>query len=123
MIDINVIPLIDVLLVVLIFLTATTTFSKVDDIAVNLPASTVSSSPYEANLLAISQDGQYALNGQLITGVDTSDLQEAFSALQPGEPLIIYADVATPHASVIRALEAAHHSNLTKLSFATQSTP
>lgn len=122
-IDINVIPLIDVLLVVLIFFAATTTFTTINELSVNLPTSTISTIAQEANLLAISQDGQYALNGQTIVGLTIQDLQQAFANLAPNQPLIIYADVATSHASVIRVLEAAQNSNLGKISFALQNTP
>lgn len=122
-IDINVIPLIDVLLVVLIFFAATTTFTTINEISVNLPKSSVNTPAQEANLLAISQDGQYALNGQAIVGADLEALQLAFTHLAPHQPLIIYADVASSHAAVMRVLEAAQKSNVGKVSFALQHTP
>lgn len=122
-IEINVIPLIDVLLVVLIFFAATTTFTTVNELHINLPASNLNASAQEANLLAISHDGQYALNGQLLSGTDPQQLQQALSSLPPHQALIIYADALSPHASVVRVMEAAQQSQIAKISFATRHTP
>lgn len=122
-IDINLIPLIDVLLVVLIFLTATTTFTQIQKLDLNLPQVSHAIELENSNILAISQDGLYALNGQSIDGHSAQALEQALQELPSQQPLLIYADSATPHSSVVRVLEAAQRSQLAKVSFATQATP
>lgn len=118
-IAVDFIPLIDILLVVLIFITATTTFSRVQEIPVNLPSSSSQAISNETHVLAISQDGQYALNGRFLSLTEHS-LTEALTALQDKSSLLIYADANARHATVINALEAARSAQFDKISFATQ---
>ncbi|HJH23818.1 MAG TPA: biopolymer transporter ExbD [Paenalcaligenes hominis] len=118
-IAVDFIPLIDILLVVLIFITATTTFSRVQEIPVNLPSSSSQNLSTESHVLAISQDGQYALDGRFLSQSDNS-VAEALLALQDKTALLIYADANARHSSVIHALEAARSAQFEKISFATQ---
>lgn len=118
-IAVDFIPLIDILLVVLIFITATTTFARVQEIPVNLPSSSAQSLSNESHVLVISQDGQYALNSRFLSLTDHS-LAEALSALQDKNALLIYADANARHAAVVHALEAARSAQFNKISFATQ---
>ncbi|MGG4774098.1 biopolymer transporter ExbD [Alcaligenaceae bacterium 429] len=122
-IDINLIPLIDVLLVVLIFLTATTTFTQIQKLDLSLPQVSSATELENSNILAISQDGLYALNGLSIDGHTAQALEVALRDLPLHQPLLIYADSATPHAAVVRVLEAAQRLQLGKVSFATQPSP
>lgn len=113
------IPLIDILLVVLIFITATTTFSQLHEIPVQLPSAEGPSLSPESHVLAISQDGQFALNGRFLSqGHDA--LSEALTALPNKTSVLIYADANARHAVVIEALEAARHAQFEKISFVTQ---
>lgn len=116
---IDFIPLIDILLVVLIFITATTTFSRVQEIPVHLPSSATPQLATEGQVLAISHDGQYALNGRFISQAEHS-LTEALHALQDKSALLIYADANARHAAVVYALEAARNAQFNSISFATQ---
>lgn len=118
-IAVDFIPLIDILLVVLIFITATTTFARVQEIPVNLPSSSSQSLSSESHVLAISQDGQYALNGRFLSLTDNS-VPEALTALQDKTALLIYADANARHGAVIHALEAARSAQFEKISFATE---
>lgn len=118
-ITVDFIPLIDILLVVLIFITATTTFARVQEIPVQLPSGSTQSLSSESHVLAISQDGQYALDGRFLSQSENS-VTEALSALQDKTALLIYADANARHAAVIHALEAARSAQFNKISFATQ---
>lgn len=122
-IEINLIPLIDILLVVLIFLTATTTFTQIQKLDLSLPQVNHAQELELSNILAISQDGLYALNGQSVDGHNAASLEHALQELPLHQPLLIYADSATPHAAVVRVLEAAQRLQLGKVSFATQPSP
>lgn len=113
------VPLIDVLLVVLIFITATTTFNQYHEIPVQLPQASESSLQSKNHILAISSEGQYALDGRFISDADQS-LNEALIRLPEKDSLLIYADANARHASVVLALEAARQAQFKKISFATQ---
>lgn len=121
--DINLIPLIDILLVMLIFLAATTTFTPQVALKVALPkANTTEKAPTEL-ILAINQSGQYALGGELLAG---GLLEEIAAALKVANPkpedatLVIYADAMTPHQYVVTAMQAAKRAGIGHVNFATQ---
>lgn len=113
------IPLIDILLVVLIFITATTTFSRLQEIPVQLPSAGEQNLTQDSHVLAISQDGQYALNGRFLSEAESS-VAEALMALPNKEALLIYADANARHATVVHALESARNAQFGKIGFATQ---
>ncbi|MEW6693573.1 MAG: biopolymer transporter ExbD [Pseudomonadota bacterium] len=124
--EINLIPFIDILLVVLIFLMLTTTFSQTTALQVNLPlanAETPAQPPAEI-VVAVGPDGRYAVDDRLLEahGVDTlvAALRSAQGARQ-GEPiLVIQADAAASHQSVINVMDAARQVGLVQITFATQ---
>ena len=124
--EINLIPFIDVLLVVLIFLMLTTTYSKFTQIELTLPVADAAQQrdrPKEV-IVSVAADGRYAVNQAATDGksLDTlaSALQSAAKA-GPDSVLIISADAAAPHQAVITVMEAARRVGLTQITFATQS--
>jgi len=123
--DINLIPLIDVLLVILIFLAATTTFLRQPALQVALPqASSRATAPAYLEL-AISQDGRYALGDTVIDAsiaALTQALREAARA-QPEAVLLIRADAQSAHQHVVDAMQAAQQAGITRLHFAARSRP
>jgi len=122
--DINLIPLIDVLLVILIFLAATTSFNRLSQFDIALPQARADAPINEGLTLNISQEGLYDLNGQLIAEGQVADIAAALSAANAQEkdlPLIINADAQSHHESVVRAMEAARLAGFKRISFATQS--
>ncbi len=125
--EINLIPLIDVLLVIVIFLTATTSFTRISRLKIDLPQAQADSAPdAEAIDIAVSQDGLYALDGSLIAGRDVADIAAALrGAVAEGkEPtLVINADALSSHESVVRVMEAARQAGIHRINFATQSPP
>lgn len=118
-IAVDFIPLIDILLVVLIFVMATTTFSQLQEIPVQLPSAGSQQLVQDSHILAISQDGQYALNGRLLSQAQSS-VSDALEALDNKKSLLIYADENTRHATVVHALESARNAQFEQISFATQ---
>ncbi len=122
--EINLIPLIDVLLVILIFLAATTTFSRFTQLEITLPqaqADVVTSSMIN---VTISRDGIYAMDGRLLSGNETRDIALALEAAALGQNapvIIINADANASHQSVVRVMEAARMANIHNVNFATQS--
>lgn len=127
--EINLIPFIDVLLVVLIFLMLTTTYSKFTEMQVRLPvADTEAQKDYPRELIvAVGSDGRYAINQQPVGGksVDalTASLRDASAGLKPGAKdivVIISADAQAAHQSVISVMEAARRVGLSQITFASQ---
>ncbi|HSV79239.1 MAG TPA: biopolymer transporter ExbD [Ramlibacter sp.] len=124
--EINLIPFIDVLLVVLIFLMLTTTYSKFTEMQLKLPVADADAQrdyPKEV-LVAVSSDGRYTVNRQPVTGRSTEVLSAALAeAARAGKDsvIIISADATATHQSVITVMEAARRMGLTQITFATQS--
>ena len=123
--EINLIPFIDVLLVVLIFLMLTTTYSKFTELQLNLPranAERARERPQEI-VVSVTADGRYSVNRNLLAGRSVELLTRALaeaSRAQPEAVLIISADAAAAHQSVISVMEAARRAGLMRVTFATQ---
>ncbi|HEY0294919.1 MAG TPA: biopolymer transporter ExbD [Bordetella sp.] len=122
-VEINLIPLIDVLLVMLIFLAATTSFTHFTRLQITLPeaaAERQESAPLE---IAISQDGHYALNGSLLDAGTTADIAQALIQAAQGKTaplLVINADAQATHQSVVNVMEAARQAGIERVNFAAQ---
>jgi biopolymer transport protein ExbD len=120
--EINLIPFIDVLLVVLIFLMISTTFTRYQELAITLPTANGSSSQTENKQIhiAVSRDGRFAINGKVI---DRSQLSSSLNLLNQNNANVqvnIDADARAPHQSVMSALEAARDANLSNIVFSSQ---
>jgi len=126
--EINLIPFIDVLLVILIFLMLSTTYSKFTEIQLKLPVANVEAQRDVARevLVSVSSEGQYSVNKQMVNGNSVADLTEALQAgakAGPQSVVIIHADANAKHQAVISVMEAARRAGLTQVTFATVSSP
>ncbi|HXE22727.1 MAG TPA: biopolymer transporter ExbD [Rhodoferax sp.] len=125
--EINLIPFIDVLLVILIFLMLTTTYSKFTEMQIKLPvADTEAQRNYNKEVIvAISADGRYMVGKTPITGRGVEAVAQALAdaAQDTGKDtvVIISADADSSHQSVITVMEAARRDGLSRITFATQS--
>lgn len=123
--EINLIPFIDVLLVVLIFLMLSTTYSKFTELQVTLPSADAEASrdrPAEI-IVAVAADGRYTVDHRPVEGRNVELLTAALRAAAETrkEPfLIISADAMSTHQSVINVLDAARRAGLTRMTFAAQ---
>ncbi|WP_348944337.1 biopolymer transporter ExbD [Chitinibacter sp. FCG-7] len=125
--EINFIPLIDVLLVILIFLMATTTYSKFAELKINLPTADAEKQVEQPQTIqvAISANGQYAINGEttVFSSPDDFSVQLRRAAGNNAEPMIVInADAQSSHQAVVNVMEAARTAGYGKLTFATQTT-
>jgi biopolymer transport protein ExbD len=123
--EINLIPFIDVLLVVVIFLMLSTTYAKFTELQIKLPsADTQAQRDYPKEVVvAVSGDGRYVVNGTAITGRSVDDVAQALSnvdKLGKDTVLIIHADATAAHQTVITVMEAARRSGLSQITFAAQ---
>jgi biopolymer transport protein ExbD len=124
--EINLIPFIDVLLVVLIFLMLSTTYSKLTEVQLNLPVADTDQQPQRPHEVhvSISRDGHYSVNREALNGRDVPSLMRALASVSNDieNPLVVIsADAQASHQSVMMVMEAARRSNLNQLTFAAQS--
>ena len=123
--EINFIPLIDVLLVILIFLMVTTTYQRVAELQITLPeadADAVKQRPKEINV-GIDAQGRYVIDKNVFTYTTVGALGDLLkrAAGDAKDPVVIInADANATHQSVIHVMEAARLVGLIHITFATQ---
>jgi len=123
--ELNFIPLIDVLLVIIIFLAVSTTFEKFNEMKINLPVADIEApAPKDSPVnVVISAKGEYSVNAEPFSKMTVellvNKLAEITASYTEKVPVIISADAASTHQSVINVMEAARKSGLTKITFAT----
>ncbi|RST56881.1 ExbD/TolR family protein [Variovorax sp. MHTC-1] len=124
--EINLIPFIDVLLVVLIFLMLSTTYSKFTEMQLRLPVADVEAQrdyPKEV-IVAVSADGRYSINKTQLPDRSVETVAAALGTAANGgkdSVVIISADASAAHQSVITVMEGARRAGLMQITFATQS--
>lgn len=122
--ELNLIPLIDVLLMTLIFLVVTTSFSKEAQLRIKLPEASAEAKANQPTVrIAIDARGQFFINDQQVLNANADVLRSALARAVGGQkdPLvIIQADAKTPHEAVVRVMDTARRLGLTHLAFATQ---
>ena len=123
--EINFIPLIDVLLVILIFLMVSTTYSRYAELQINLPTADAERQQDRLDQIDVAVDvqGRYSINRSPIAfsnaAAFSADLRRA--AGNAKEPMIVItADANSPHQSVINIMEAARLAGYARITFTTQ---
>jgi biopolymer transport protein ExbD len=123
--EINLIPLIDVLLVILIFLMVTTTYARFAELQINLPEAkgdTAKETPVHISV-DVDATGNYRVNDATPAGQDVSALSDAMVRVAAGrkEPVVVIsADAQASHQSVVRVMDAARRVGFTHVTFVTQ---
>ena len=125
--EINLIPLIDVLLVILIFLMVTTTYSRFSELQINLPTAEATKPEERPNQINVAVDGQgqYVVNKAAVPFRSPDSFAEELKRAAGGVPdpvIIINADAVATHQSVINIMEAARIAGYSRITFTTQST-
>jgi biopolymer transport protein ExbD len=125
--EINLVPLIDVMMVILIFLMITTTYNKYSELQINLPSADADKQAERANEVAVlvNTQGQYVINRRPVVfrGIEqlAEELKRAASTAK--EPVVVIsADANATHQAVVRVMEAARLAGLSQITFTTQST-
>ncbi|MBS1224337.1 MAG: biopolymer transporter ExbD [Proteobacteria bacterium] len=125
--ELNLVPMIDVVLVLLIFFMIATSLRNESKLEIRLPES--SGQPLPSNLAQLEVDidasGRYAVNGQWLAGRDAAALKAPLQAAAQGRelPLIVRADGQTPHQAVVTVLDVAGQLGLKQLAIATVNAP
>ncbi len=123
--EINLIPFIDVLLVILIFLMLATSFSKFTELQVTLPTASAEAArdrPGEI-IVSVAADGRFSVGGRAVDGRSVEALAAELTAAANGKPetmVIVSADATAAHQSVVNVMDAARRAGLARLTFATQ---
>src|SRR5919108_3219212 len=125
--EINLVPLIDVMMVILIFLMITTTYNRYTELAINLPSADAEKQAERANEIAVLVDaqGQYVINKRAVVFHSVEQLADELRRAGAGakEPVVVIsADANATHQAVIRLMEAARVAGLSQITFTTQST-
>ena len=125
--EINLVPLIDVMMVILIFLMISTTYSKYTELQINLPSAQAEKQLDRPNEIAVlvNAQGQYVVNRRAVPFRSVEQLADEMRRAGAGlkEPVVVItADAAATHQSVIRVMEAARIAGLSQITFTTQST-
>jgi biopolymer transport protein ExbD len=121
------VPLIDVMMVILIFLMITTTYNKYSELQINLPTADADKQMERSNEIAVlvNTQGQYVINRRPVVFGTIEQLADELkrAAASAKEPVIVIsADATATHQAVIRVMEAARVAGLTQITFTTQST-
>jgi len=125
--EINLIPLIDVLLVILIFLMVTTTYSRYSELQINLPTAEANKPEERPNQINVAVDGQgsYLINKTVAPFRSPDAFAQELKRAAGGTPdpvIVINADAAATHQSVIHIMEAARIAGYSRITFTTQAT-
>jgi biopolymer transport protein ExbD len=125
--EINLVPLIDVMMVILIFLMITTTYNKYTELLINLPSADADKQLERSNEIAVlvNAQGQYVINRRPVPFRNLNELADELkrAAGAAKEPVVVIsADATATHQAVIRVMEAARLAGLSQITFTTQST-
>jgi biopolymer transport protein ExbD len=124
--EINLVPLIDVMMVILIFLMITTTYSKYAELQINLPSAEADKQLERSNEVAVlvNAQGQYVVNRRPVVFQSPQQLSDELrrAAVNAKEPIVVIsADASATHQAVVRVMEAARLAGLSQITFTTQS--
>jgi biopolymer transport protein ExbD len=125
--EINLVPFIDILIVIVIFLAVTTTYSKYAELKINLPTADANQAEQLPDQIevAVASDGQYMINRSRIVFTNTSAFAAELQAASGGNAdpvIVISADANATHQSVISVMEAARLAGFGRITFTTQQT-
>jgi biopolymer transport protein ExbD len=124
--EINLVPLIDVMMVILIFLMITTTYSKYTELQINLPTADAEKQLERPNEIAVlvNAQGQYVINRNAVPFRSIEQLAEELrraGGTLKDPVVVISADAAATHQAVVRVMEASRLAGLSQITFTTQS--
>ena len=125
--EINLIPMIDVLLVIIIFLMLTTTYSKTSGLEINLPTADATKQVEQPNEVdvAVTSSGQILINKSPLTATDVKSIADGLrraAGTRPDPVIVINADAKATHQSVVDVMQGAQTAGYPHISFATQTT-
>jgi biopolymer transport protein ExbD len=123
--EINLIPLIDVFLVIIIFLMLTTTYSRFAELQINLPTAEAEKQQERTNEISVvmNSSGQYLVNRRAVTFRDVPTFSEELrsaGAKMKDPVVVINADSNVTHQAVVRVMDAARQAGYGQIAFAVE---
>ncbi|OFZ97515.1 MAG: biopolymer transporter ExbD [Betaproteobacteria bacterium RIFCSPLOWO2_02_FULL_62_17] len=123
--EINLIPLIDVFLVIIIFLMLTTTYSRFAELQINLPSAEAEKQLERPNEISIvmAANGQYRINRRAITftNVPAFAQEMRLAGADLKDPVVVInADSSVTHQAVVRVMDAARQAGYGQIAFAVE---
>lgn len=123
--DLNLVPLIDCLLFLIVFFMLTTTFTKAGKLQINLPeAKGLAMAEVPRSIeVSVSEAGEFAVNGEVLASKQPESLRSAIEKVSEGNrnlPFIIAADGNTPHQAVVTIMDVAGQMGFQGLSISTR---
>lgn len=124
--DINLTPLIDCLLFLIVFFLLSTTFTKASKLQISLPEArgdAAAPAPARTIEVAVSASGDFAVNGQVLANKQATSLRSAIEKASEGRrdlPFLIAADGNTPHQAVVTVMDVAGQMGFSSLSISTR---
>lgn len=124
-VDVNLTPLIDVVFLLLIFFMVSTTFIRESEIELTLPEASAEArnQPDDKIDIAIDRNGRFFVNGNALINTQLTTIRQALNDAKPddGDPIVIIsADAAATHQSVVTVMDAARQAGLTRITFPTK---
>ncbi len=124
-VDVNLTPLIDVVFLLLIFFMVSTTFIRESEIELTLPEASAEArnEPIDKIDIAIDKSGRFFVNGNALINTQIATIRQALNEAKPeeGDPIVIIsADAAATHQSVVTVMDAARQAGLTRITFPTK---
>lgn len=122
--EINLVPLIDVILVLIIFFVITTTFDARSTLQLQLPSATADTTTTETTVLSvlINAEGRYFVGNREVLRTDLDALKQVLLEVggeERSRPVLLRADARTPHQAVVTALDALGQLGFRRISIAT----
>ena len=126
--EINLIPFIDILLVIVIFLAVTTTYARFAELKINLPTSGAEQTPTQPRQIevAVAESGRYQIDATVVGEATVDELAAILkkAAGDQADPVVVInADARASHQSVVNVMEAARRVGLARITFATKTAP
>jgi len=125
--EMNLVPLIDVMLVIIIFLMLTTTFNKTAGLEISLPTADASGKQVpvvEEIIVAVTSSGDVIVNGRTVPGKTVENIASVLASARPAKGsdpvVIINADAQASHQNVINVMQASQNAGLSRVTFATR---
>jgi biopolymer transport protein ExbD len=123
--EMNLVPMIDVLLVIVIFLVVTTTYSRYSELQINLPSAQANQAQEKPNQInvAVTANGRYVVERVTLSASDSATISVELKRAARGNPdpmIVINADGNATHQSVINVMEAARLAGFGRITFTTQ---
>jgi len=124
--EINLVPLIDVMLVIIIFLMMTMTFNKTAGLEISLPTADAKSGQAISSeiIVAVTASGGITVNSRAVSGKSVENIASVLASVRPAtgpEPVVrINADAQASHQNVINVMQAAQNAGLARVTFEVQ---